>query len=33
VAALRGIEPETAGALALRNYARLFRRPPAAVER
>ena len=33
VAALRGVEPEAVGALALRNYARLFRRPLAGAAR
>ncbi|MGD8897846.1 MAG: TatD family hydrolase [Acidobacteriota bacterium] len=33
VAALRGVEPEALGVLALRNYARLFRRPLAAADR
>ena len=33
VAALRGVEPEAVGALALRNYARLFRRPLDAADR
>ena len=33
LAALRGVEPEAVGALALRNYARLFRRPLDAADR